>query len=847
MDLGVFKKFSDNLKKVLVTSERIAKEQNTVMDTEHQLMALLMVKDTLAYEILSSFEIASDRVEVVVSLVSKRVTQAAPDGLTEEAKEAIKSAVSIASQYGHYAVDTEHLLLALLSNKEFNSYAVIERIGVNPDDLKKQIETIFGGIKDTLQSLSQGLDQSTESSNPPSVDMPEMESFNPMGQFSNMGQSTTKTKSESFLSSFTTNLTKLAQNGKLDPVVGRDNETERLIQILCRRTKNNPVLIGEPGIGKTSIVEGLAQRIVDGKVPVKLVGKEILSIDMGALLAGTMYRGQFESRVKKLLAEIKKSGNVVLFIDEIHTVVGAGSTEGSIDAANLLKPMLSRGELHLIGSTTLDEYKKHIERDPAFERRFQPIVVKEPTVPEAIEILRGIKTRYEKYHNVKYTAEAIESAVKLSKRYINDRFLPDKAIDLIDEAAAATNTVSSSTADLANLRRELRQILRRKEEYIMAEQYEKATRLREDEIRIENAIKLIKLENKPSKEKIITVDDIATVASRWTGVPVTDLTAEEKKRYLDLEKRIKQHIVGQDEAVLEVTKAIKRARVGIANPNRPTGSFIFLGPTGVGKTELARVLAAEVLGDRNALVKIDMSEFMERHNVSRLIGAPAGYVGYEEGGKLTEAIRRQPYSVILFDEIEKAHPEVFNILLQIMEDGELTDAKGRKVDFKNTILVMTSNLGTNIFDKRAVIGFATGEESEEEYEKLRNSVFEEMEEFFKPEFLNRVDKVIVFRPLSREAIIDIVELQIKELANRLHEQKIKLIVEKPAKEWLAENGFDPDFGARPIRKIIGDHIETPLAEAILQEEFEPGNVAVISKKGDHIYLHKAEKVVVRTK
>lgn len=836
MDTNIFKKFSENLKKVLVTAEKIAKEQNSVMNTEHQLLALLMVKETLAYEILTSFDITNDRAQLVVALVSKKVAKSAPDGLSSDAKDVIKTAVSIASKFSHYSIDTEHLLLALLSSKNYNSYTVVERMGVNPKDIRKQIETIFGGIKDTLNSLEQNFGESNANSQMPG--MTEFDSFGPINPME-LNQSQTKAKGESFLASFTTNMTKLAQNDKLDPVIGRDEETQRLVQILSRRTKNNPILIGEPGIGKTSIVEGLARRIVEGQVPTKLLGKEILSIDMGSLLAGTMYRGQFESRVKKLLAEIKKNDNVILFIDEIHTVVGAGSTEGSIDAANLLKPMLARGELRLIGSTTIDEYKKHIERDTAFERRFQPILVKEPSIPESIEILNGIKNRYEKYHRVTYTGEALEAAVRLSKRYITDRNLPDKAIDLIDEAAAATNVISPNIKKLTELRKDLRKILRQKEELIMAEEYEKATKLREKELIIENQIRTLKLEDRNNKQTEITAEDIARVVSRWTGIPVTQLSVSEKKKFLDLENRIKQHIVGQDDAVKEVAKVIKRARVGIANPNRPSGSFIFLGPTGVGKSELAKVLAEEVLGNRNALIKIDMSEFMERHNVARLIGAPAGYIGYEEGGKLTEAVRRNPYSVILLDEIEKAHPEVFNLLLQIMEDGELTDARGRKVDFKNTIIVMTSNLGTDILSQKATIGFNSKADVEAEFERMKTRVNEALEEFFKPEFLNRVDKTIIFRPLSQDTIKQIVNLQIRELSDRVADQKIHINVDEKVRDWIAKNGFNPDFGARPVRKEISDQIEVPLAEAILEEKFHPGDDIEVTLKGKEVALAKS--------
>lgn len=838
MNNDILKKFSDNLKKVLVAAEKIAADQNIEMSTEHQLMGLTLIKETLAYEILTALNITFDRLDVISKLIDRSSAPQPSNTLSTEAKNSIQLAVAAASKYGHFVVDTEHLLLALTSGKEFNAYAAIERLSAKPEEIKKQIEMIFSGIQDTMSGLNSEPETFLHNS-AEELELPENEGIGPLNPFGVMHQTKTKSGQESLIHSFSTNLTNQAAKKKLDPVIGREKETERLIQILCRRTKNNPILIGEPGIGKTAIVEGLAQKIIDGHVPEKLAGKEILSLDMGSLLAGTMYRGQFESRVKKILNEIKTSGNIILFVDEIHTVVGAGSTEGSIDAANLLKPMLARGELRLIGSTTIDEYKKHIEKDPAFERRFQPILVKEATKAETLQILRGIQKHYEIFHGVKFTPEAIKSAVDLSTRYISDRFQPDKAIDLIDEAAAAAaNTVSETTRRLAQLRKELRQVLRQKEEFIMAGEYEKATKLREYELIFEEKIKKLKSLDLEKTEKIISTTDIAKVVARWTGVPVTDLTIEEKKRYLDLEKRLKEHIIGQDEAVTEVAKTIRRARVGIANPKRPSGSFIFLGPTGVGKTELAKVLAEEVLGSREALIKIDMSEFMERHNVSRLIGAPAGYIGYEEGGKLTEAVKRKPYSVILFDEIEKAHPEVFNILLQIMEDGELNDARGQRIDFKNTILIMTSNLGTNVLDKQKLIGFAEHDSTDNEavYKTLKENAMKALEDFFRPEFLNRVDKVMVFRPLSKEAIDGIINLQIAELAERLAEQNIKIVVDAKAKKYLAEKGFNPDFGARPIRKAISDFIEDRLAEDILAEKIQAGDTIRVSAKDGEIIV-----------
>lgn len=840
MDQNIFGKFSDNIKKVLILAESSARENNTPLDTQHLLFSLSSVKGTLANDLLTEMNLTPDRIKLSISLIAPDKTMRG-QLITEDARNAIQQAVLIASKEKHEQIDCEHLLLALISNKEFKSRQVIEKADSNfIHEITGRIETIFSNTKGNMPAG-------------PKLPLTELESFADMpfdeamdslaggDSYPLLGNPTgmptaTKTKKETFLELFTTNLTSLAKDGKLDPVIGRENETLRLSQILSRRTKNNPILVGEPGVGKTSIVEGLAKRISEGKVPSKLVGKELLSLDMGAVIAGTMYRGQFESRIKKILAEVKKKDNIVLFIDEIHTVVGAGATEGSIDAANLFKPMLARGELRLIGSTTFDEYKKHIEKDPAFERRFQPIKISEATLDETIAILNGIKSRYEQHHHVKYTPESLIAAATLSKRYINDRFLPDKAIDLIDEAAAAKDVYSPSMAKSVGLKNELREILRKKDQLIMDEKYQEATLLREKEIRVENEIEktgLIKRDR-----QTVTAEDIAFLVSLFTGVPVANLDSDQKKKILNLEKEIKKRIVGQDDVISEVAMAIKRARVGISNPNRPTGSFIFLGPTGVGKSELAKVLAKELLGNEQNLIKIDMSEFMERHNVSRLVGAPAGYIGYEEGGKLTEIVRKNPYSIILLDEIEKAHPEVFNILLQIMEDGILTDAKGRKVDFKNTIIIMTSNLGTDILRRQANIGFETRKEDDEQYEKLKENIIEAVEKHFKPEFINRLDKIVIFRPLSKESIKKIVDIQISDLRKRLTESKLKLKIDSRARNWIAQKGYDPQFGARPIRRVIMENVESQLSEAILAEKFKAGDTVAITLVGDKIVLKK---------
>lgn len=818
MDQEIFKKFSENLKKVLVTAEKIAEDQTKIVDTEHLLLALLSVKESLASEIMTNFRITAERIKLVSVLIGKDKKDPGGKGISNPAKKSIQDAVSIASRFKHSTVDTEHLLLALLYDKNFNSFIIFQRIGVVPEDVIKQIEIIFNNEKNFSEEGVGGREIEFPQGLVGLSDNEEIDTLGPIGPMLGPRETMSKTKKESILEIFTTNVTAQAAQGRLDPVIGRENETLRLIHILSRRTKNNPILVGEPGVGKTSIVEGLALRIITGRVPGQLAGKEILSLDMGALIAGTMYRGQFESRIKKIVAEIKKKGNIILFIDEIHTVVGAGSTEGSIDAANLLKPMLARGEFRLIGSTTFDEYKKYIEKDAAFERRLAPVKISEPSEEESIKILDGIKEKYGQHHNVTYTKEAIVSAVHLSKRYINDRFLPDKAIDLLDEAAASkTSSISKNTIRLIRLKSDLRKILRQKDELIMAEKYREATLLREQEIKIENEIDKVKANSKDQAKTVINEMDIAELLSRWTGIPINNLSSVEKKRFLNLSIRIKKRIIGQDEAIIEVTRAIKRARVGIGNPNRPMGSFIFLGPTGVGKSELAKVLAKEILGTEKSLIKIDMSEFMERHNVSRLIGAPAGYIGYEEGGKLTEIVRKNPYAVILLDEVEKAHPEVFNILLQVMEDGELTDAKGRKIDFKNTILIMTSNLGTDELTHGASIGFNKANNLDDEYKKLEEKVLDSVEKHFKPEFINRLDKIVVFRPLSRQSIRKIVDIQIDDLSERLAQKGLCLNISAKAKDFIADKGYDPKFGARPVRKVISEYIEAPLSDQILRE------------------------------
>ncbi len=820
-------------------SERIAIEQKTSLDTEHQLSALIMQKGTLANDIIKMYDISKERSQLVSDLVKKSNT--ASIGLSSGAKESIQLAVSYASKYGHHIVDCEHLLLALVSKKTFNSFTVIERMGVDPNEIKTQIESIFNEVDRTSKNDSPFLGNNEV----PEIDMDDLpidQQLGPFGPIPAPNLTKRKQSKQTALEQFTTNLTKQAQNGEIDPVIGRDIELERVTQILSRRKKNNPVLIGEPGVGKTAIVEGLAHRIVSGEVPHTISDYEILSLDMGSLLAGTMYRGQFESRLKNVMDEIIKKKNVLLFIDEIHTVIGTGSAEGSMDAANILKPKLVRGEISVIGATTLDEYKKNIEKDAAFERRFQPVQVQEPTEEETFEILKGIQKQYEDHHKIKYTDEAIAMAVKLSKRYIQDRYLPDKAIDLIDEAAAATKTVTKQTRETAILKNELNVISRKKDDAVSEENYELATHFRQKEIVLKKKYDLLINISGASSDKIITDESIARVVSKWTKIPVTALTSSEKKRFLKLEDRLEKHIVGQNEAIETLAKSIRRSRTKVADPKRPIGSFIFLGPTGVGKTELVKVLSRELYGRDDVLIKIDMSEFMEKHNVSRLIGAPAGYVGYEEGGRLTEQVRRNPYSVILFDEIEKAHPEVFNVLLQIMEDGELTDAKGRRVDFKNTLIIMTSNLGTDALNKQAAIGFNASkkdeEKLEEQYDRLKANVLETVDNHFRPEFINRVDKIIVFKPLHKIIIEKIVEIELKKLLNRISELKIELVVSKKAKNWIAKKGYDPKYGARPMKRIITEHVEDQLSEGILSEKFKSKDKVKVSVEKNKLVLSK---------
>ncbi|OQB05957.1 MAG: Negative regulator of genetic competence ClpC/MecB [bacterium ADurb.Bin212] len=829
---NIFSKFTPNLKQALMMSEKISKEQNSLTDTEHQLLALILQKGTLANDILSMFDISVDRAQLVSALVSKKKQL---NGVQENAKEAIKLAVQFAMKYRHQNVDCEHLLLALISNKNFNSFSIIERMGVNPKDIKKQLDSIFLEAGKSIDA------EQTSNEENFSEEMPE--DITGMPPFP--GPIGVKRKQEkSAIKEFTINVSEQAAKGKIDPVIGRNNEIERIVQILIRRKKNNPVLIGEPGVGKTAIIEGLALKIKHGDVPSAIADKEIYTLDLSALLAGTMYRGQFEARIKKLLEEIEKNKNAILFIDELHTVIGAGSAEGSLDAANILKPKLARGEIRIIGATTLEEYKKHIEKDTAFERRFQVVQVPEPSVEDTIKILQGVAREYEKHHNVAYQNDALEAAAKLSSRYIQDRFLPDKAIDLIDEAAAFKNITNKKSIKLSELEKKLKNASRKKDESVANEDYEKATYFKQKELSLLKEIDKINQQKSGSVISVITPEDISRIVSRWTGIPVSNMDIKEKNKYISLEKSLKKKIVGQDEAVSKISQALRRSRVGISNPNRPVGSFIFLGPTGVGKTELVKVLSQEIFGSARSLIKIDMSEFMEKHNVSRLVGAPAGYVGYDEGGQLTERVRRQPYSLVLFDEIEKAHPEVFNIMLQIMEDGELTDAKGRVVNFRNTLIVMTSNLGTDLLNKQATIGFSgdgSYKTGEIDYQKMSERVEDMVSKHFKPEFLNRVDEIVIFKPLSRDSILKIAKLEIDKLKNRLATEGVRIDFSVGLINWVANKGYKPEFGARPMRRVISEHLENKISTSILNGEISPGAKLIADIVGEDVVFLKSHK------
>lgn len=816
----IFKKFGPSTRHILIAGQKIAQNMHSGIGSEHILLAMTITSGNLAYEILKENAINLDQVKMILNLNNIRTN--ITKGLSKEVKNLLISAGKKANILKFPTVESEHLLWAILQDKECRANQIISRIGVDSEELKEQLEEIFSEIPH-LEMPDQP--NPWENNNIMGSNPPGFQGFNIFGPaISPMNENKSDNKSSTpHLDQYGQDLTKMAQENSLDPVIGRSKEIARTIQILCRRNKNNPVLVGEPGVGKTAIVEGLAQKIIARDVPAILKNKRIINLDLSLLIAGTIYRGQFEDRIKKIIAEIIKNKNVIVFIDEIHTIIGAGSAEGSMDVANILKPALAKGQIRLIGATTTEEYRKHIEKDSALERRLQVVKVSEPNLAETIEILKGIKNRYQDHHKVKITDEAIISAANLSKRYISDRYLPDKAIDLIDEAAAA-KSISSKVSDQGNeqqqLKHELAKTVTLKEKAVESQDYQKAAQLKALEINLVNKLQFFKNQIATDFQQSIDQNDIAEVVSMWTGIPLDSLIKKEQSKLLDLEKILKQKIIGQNEAISEIAKAIRRTKSGIANPSRPIATFIFLGPTGVGKSELAKVLAKEVFNNENALVKLDMSEFMEKHNLARLIGAPPGYVGYEDSGKLTETIRKQPYSVVLLDEIEKAHPEIYNILLQIMEDGYLTDAKGRKVNFRNCIIILTSNIGASDLSKQASIGFKAISSSQKKqafdrYEEMKKTVLYNLKQQFKPELLNRLDKTIVFKPLDKQAIKKIVDRQIGELNERLKEKGINLEIEGKLRNYIAQHGFEPEFGARPIRRMISDMIENPLSDLIL--------------------------------
>jgi len=806
-----FEKFSERARRVLTLAQEEAHHFNhTYIGTEHILLGLVREEEGVGAKVLANLGVGLSKVRSAVEFIIGRGEKPSTSeiGLTPRAKRVIELAIDEARHLGHNYIGTEHLLLGLLREGEGVAADVLDSLGITLERVRAETARVLG------EGMARARPARTTSRTPA-------------------------------LDQLGIDLTAAANAGKLDPVIGRVKEIERVIQILSRRTKNNPALIGEPGVGKTAIVEGLAHRIIAGDVPETLEGKRVLTLDMGAVVAGTKYRGEFEERLKKVIDEIKTAGNCVLFIDEFHTMVGAGAAEGAVDAANILKPSLARGELQCIGATTLDDYRKYVERDAALERRFQPILVEEPSVDETLEILRGVKERYEEHHQLIISDGALSSAATLSARYIPDRFLPDKAIDLVDEASSRVRIKRQTVPiTLKEARRAEDSVRKDKEAALNTQQYEYAAELRQRELQIEEKIKKMEEERQVKLEQekpVVSEEDIAEVVSMWTGIPVVQLASDETSRLLHMEEAIHKRIIGQDEAINAIAKAVRRARAGLKDPRHPIGNFIFLGPTGVGKTELVRALAEFMFGSEDTLIRLDMSEFMEKHTVSRLVGAPPGYVGYDEGGQLTEAVRRKSYCAILLDEIEKAHEDVFNILLQIFDDGHLTDAKGRRVDFRNSIIVMTSNIGAKLIRKSSTIGFTSRSDEAKtqqlDYEKMKEKLLEELKKSFRPEFLNRIDGVVVFHSLTKEHIRKIVDLMLATVAQQLAEKGIKLEVTDAAKDFLGEKGYDEVFGARPLRRVIQDMVEDKLSDSLLRGKFRPGDTAIVDLEGEEIVVH----------
>lgn len=805
-------RFTPRAEKVFILAENAAKSMgHKIIGTEHLLLALLEEGEGIAAKALKEIGLEPEKISAkIIHITGINPPITGEVGLSPRVKRVIQLATEEAVRQGVNYVGTEHILLGLIIEGEGIAARVLADLKVNPEKIWEQVVALLGGeVEGTPMpgSAAGSVGKAGQQNNTPT------------------------------LNEFGRDLTVMAADRKLDPVIGRENEIERVIQVLSRRTKNNPVLIGEPGVGKTAIAEGLAQRIINNKVPEILVEKRVVTLDLSSMVAGTKYRGEFEERMKKVMEEIRLAGNVIVFIDELHTLIGAGAAEGAIDAANILKPALARGEMQCIGATTLDEYRKHIERDPALERRFQPINVGEPNAEEAVAILQGLRDRYEAHHRVKITDEAIQAAVSLSTRYIADRFLPDKAIDLVDEAASRVRLHTfTAPPDLKKLEEEVENLKKEKEDAVKRQEFEKAAQIRDEEQKKRLELGEIRSHWEANREKDVTVvgpEDIARIVSSWTGIPVNKLAEEESARLLKLEQTLHEKVIGQEEAVSAVARSVRRARAGLKDPKRPIGSFIFLGPTGVGKTQLARTLAEALFGDENALIRIDMSEYMEKHAVSRMVGSPPGYVGHDEGGQLTELVRRKPYSVVLFDEIEKAHPEVFNILLQVLEDGRLTDSKGRVVDFRNCVLIMTSNVGASYL-KRESLGFVSGRTEESEYKSMSSRIMEELKKTFRPEFLNRVDEMVVFHQLREDELVEITKILVKDIGIRLKEQGYELTLTDKALVYLAKEGKDPTYGARPLRRAIQKLIEDPMSEKILEGKFKAGDSIQIDLVDDEM-------------
>ncbi len=811
-------KFTERAQMVIMQAQKESERfKHGYIGTEHILLGI-MLEGGYAKTAISNFNIDSKAIKDLIEDYLGYGDLTMPKGellLTPRTKKLFDESFIEASKFDHKYVLPEHLLLALIKDEKGVAYAILSKLQVDFIELAEDLKTYLSNFEQDEDGDEVGISES---------------------------------ENNSMLSQYSKDITKLAKENKLDPVIGRERESRRILEILCRRIKNNPCLIGEPGVGKTAVVEGLAQSIIDGNVPENLKDKRILSLDLSAMVAGAKYRGEFEDRLKKCMEEIKREKNIIIFIDEIHTIIGAGGAEGAIDAANILKPSLARGEIQCIGATTINEYKKHIEKDVALERRFQPIIVGEPNKEETLQILKGLREKYESHHGVKITDESLESAVELSDRYISDRYMPDKAIDLIDEAAAKLRIENLITpSSLKEIDIDIENVVKEKEASIKSQDFEKAAELRDKEQKLKVTKKNMKkawLEDRALKELIVEPEEIAKVVSDWTRIPVEKLTEKESAKLLKLEEILHNRVIGQDEAINTLSRAIRRARVGLRDPKRPIGSFIFLGPTGVGKTELCKALAEAMFSDEKSIIRIDMSEYMEKHSVSRLIGAPPGYVGHEDGGQLTEAIRRKPYSIILLDEIEKAHPDIFNILLQIMEDGRLTDSKGKLVDFKNTIIIMTSNIGAHTIKKQRTMGFAFNDDSNTEYEKMKENIMEELKKNFKPEFLNRIDDTIVFHKLNRENMLSIVELMLKNTSSRLKDSDVEIDFNDECKSFLLDKGIDENYGARPLRRIIIKEVEDKLSEELLKGNVSLGDKISVSVKDGCLDFKKVEEVVV---